>query len=60
METVVLFQWQLKKELLDEAGKLSKCPICLSDTDLGKTDEIMESLFVYHCWKCNTHILFED
>ena len=60
METVVLFQWQLKKELLDDEGKLPKCPICLSDTDLGKTDEIMESLFVYHCWKCNTHILFED
>ena len=60
METVVLFQWELKKELLDEEGKLPKCPVCKADTDLGSTEEIMDSVFVYHCWKCNTHILFED
>ena len=60
METVILFHWQLKKDLLDDKGKLPKCPICLSDTKFGSNDEIMEGLFVYHCWKCNTHILHED
>ena len=60
METVILYQWKLKKELLDEEEKLSKCPVCQAETKLGSTDEIMEGLFVYHCWNCKTHILHED
>ena len=60
METVVLLQWKLKKELLDEQGKLVNCPVCHSETRFGSTDEIMDGLFVYHCWKCDTHILHEQ
>jgi hypothetical protein len=60
METVVLFQWKLKKELLDEKEELTKCPVCLAETKLGSDDEIMDGLFVYHCWNCSTHIIHED
>ena len=59
METIVLLQWKLKKESIDENDKLTKCPVCLAETNLGTDEEIMEGLFVYHCWNCKTHVLRE-
>ena len=60
METIVLFQWKLKKELFDGDKKLTNCPVCLAETKLGSDEEIMDGLYVYHCWNCKTHILHEE
>ena len=59
METVVLFQWKLSKELLNEEDRLINCPICLAETQYGNWQEVMDGLFVYHCWNCKTHVLKE-
>ena len=60
METVVLLQWKLNKELLNENEQLTQCPVCLAETKLGSDSEIMPGLFVYHCRNCKTHILHEN
>jgi len=59
METVVLFQWKLKKELLDDTETLVHCPVCQAETKFGTWEEIMDGLSVYHCWDCKTHVLKE-
>ncbi len=60
METIVLLQWKLKEEFLDEGGTLARCPVCQAETKLGTDEEIMAGLFVYHCWNCTTHIIHES